>query len=179
MKLGYLCLVSVISVALVSGFAWAEAGKKAKKGEKAPPTPEELFAQMDTNNDKAVNLDELLAMKQVKGDKEFAQKLLALWDENKDGKATQEEFNKYLEAQSQQREKQFAKVDLNADKSLTLDEIKSMKQVGGDETKAKAFLERLDDDKDGKVSLKEFTRVRAIFQLPPQEKEKKEKKGAN
>ncbi len=179
MRLGYLCLVSVVCVALVGGVAWAEQGKKGKKVEKAPPTPEELFTQMDTNNDKAVNLDELLAMKQVKGDKEFAQKLLAQWDENKDGKATQEEFKKFLEAQAQQREKQFAKVDLNADKSLSLDEIKSMKQVGGDEAKAKALLERLDDDKDGKVSVKEFTRVRAIFQLPPQEKEKKEKKGAN
>jgi len=173
MKLGRLCLVSLVCLVLVGGVAWAEAGKKAKK---APPTPEELFAQMDTNNDKAVNLDELLAMKQVKGDKEFAQRLLAAWDANKDGKATQEEFKKFLEAQAQQREKQFAKMDLNADKALTLDEIKSMKQVGGDETKAKAMLERLDDDKDGKLSVAEFTKVRAIFQLPPPVKEKEKKK---
>jgi len=37
-------------------------------------------------------------------------------------------------------------------------------------------LERLDDDKDGKVSMAEFTRVRNIFQVPPAEKEKKKAK---
>jgi Ca2+-binding EF-hand superfamily protein len=176
MKLGRVCLVSLVCLVLVGGVAWGEPGKPGKKAKKAPPTPEELFTQMDTNKDKAVNVDELLAMKQIKGDKEVAQKILAAWDANKDGKATEEEFKKFLESQAQQRERQFVKVDLNADKALTLDEIKSVKQVGGDETKAKAFLERLDDDKDGKVSMAEFTRVRNIFQVPPAEKEKKKAK---
>lgn len=173
MKLGHVCLVSVVCLLLIGGVAWGEQGKKAKK---APPTPEELFAQMDTNNDKSVNLDELLAMKQLKGDKEVAEKLLAAWDADKDGKVTQEEFKKFLESQAQTRERQFAKVDLNADKSVSLDEIKSLKQVGGDEAKAKAFLERLDDNKDGKVSLAEFTRVRNIFRVPTPVKEKKKPK---
>lgn len=173
MKLGRVCLVSFMCLIMAGGVAWGEPGRKEKKEKKAPPTPEELFTQMDTNNDKAVNLDELLAMKQVKGDKEFAQKLLGLWDANQDGKATQEEFKKFLESEAQKREKQFAKMDLNADKALSLDEIKSMKQVGGDEAKAKALLERVDDNKDGKVSVEEFTRVRNIFQLPPAAKEKK------
>ncbi|MGQ9504681.1 MAG: EF-hand domain-containing protein [Thermogutta sp.] len=174
MKLGHVCLVSVVCLVLIGGVAWGEQGKKAKK---APPTPEQLFAQMDTNNDKSVNLDELLAMKQIKGNKEVAEKLLAAWDADKDGKVTQEEFNKFLQAQAQERERRgerlFAKVDLNADKCLSLDEIKSLKEVGGDEAKAKAFLESLDDDKDGKVSLAEFARVRNIFQVRAAAKEKK------
>lgn len=113
-----------------------------------------------------------MAAKQLKGDEERAKRVLSFWDANADGKDTKEEFQKAMEAQAQAREKQFAKLDVNADKSLTLDELKNAKQTGGDEAKAKSLLESLDEDQDGKVSVKEFTKVRNVFQVPPAGKKK-------
>ena len=173
MRRSRVLLAAVLCFAMVGGVAYGEAGKKAGKPvKKAPPTPEEVFAMLDTNKDGAVDLKELMAAKQLKGDEERAKRVLSAWDANGDGKATKEEFQKAMEAQAQAREKQFAKLDVNGDKSLTLDELKNAKQTGGDEAKAKALLESLDEDKDGKVSVKEFTKVRNVFQVPPTGKKK-------
>lgn len=167
--------VAVLTVALGAGVAWAE---RAKKGEgakkpakpKAPLSVEEMFALVDANKDKSVELSEVVALKQLKGDEAQAKKLLAAWDGDGDGKATLEEFKKFVEAIQKARAEQAAKLDANGDKVLSLDEVKGLKQVGGDEAKAKALLERLDDNGDGKVSIEEFARFRNLTQLPPPSK---------
>lgn len=168
-------LVALLSVALGAGVAWAE---KAKKGEgakkpvkpKAPLSVEEMFALVDTNKDKCVELSEIVALKQLKGDEAQAKKLLAAWDADGDGKVTLEEFKKFVEAAQKAKAEQAAKLDTNGDKVLSVDEIKGLKQIGGDEAKAKALLEGLDDDGDGKVILEEFARFRNLTQLPPPSK---------
>lgn len=149
---------------------WAEAGKpREKKAQKAPPvlSAEEMFAQVDANKDKVIELSELMALKQLKGDEARGKKVLAAWDDDKDGKVSLEEFKKFAAAQEKARAEQAAKLDTNGDKVLSAEELRALKQLGGDETRLKAMMERLDDNKDGKISLEEFARFRNLLQVTP------------
>ncbi len=172
MKVARVVLVLAVCLMMFSGAAWAEQGKKAKKPgaegkkPKGPLTVEEMWAQVDTNKDGTVELSELVALKPLKGDEARAKKLLEAWDANGDGKVTKEEFKQFVAKQEEARKKQFSKFDTNGDGALSVDELKGLKQLGGDEAKAKALLERLDDNKDGKVTVEEFAKFRNLLQTP-------------
>ncbi|MEJ5341392.1 MAG: EF-hand domain-containing protein [Thermogutta sp.] len=172
MKVARVMLAAVVCLLMVSGVAWAEAGKKAAKpgaeGKKAkgPLTVEEMWAQVDSNKDGTVELSEVLALKPLKGDEARAKKLLEAWDANKDGKVTKDEFKEFVAKQEEARKKMASKLDANGDGVLSVDELKGLKNLGGDEAKVKAMLERLDDNKDGKVTVEEFARFRNLLQAP-------------
>lgn len=131
----------IVAMAMV-GAAMAQAAKKKAE------VYRELFQELDTNRDNAIERGEVPADGRAAFDR-----LLKRGDDNHDGKLQAEEYRALLldlrtfsEQTKKQRTDRFQAMDRDHDGKLSRDEF----------TGAKARFDALDRDRDGSVSQQEF-----------------------
>lgn len=138
-------IVAALSVTAMSASAKGNGEGRKMRG------PQVTFEQLDTNGDGFVTAEEMQA---------HAESRFMALDTDGDGAVSLEEMKaKFAQGQGDKKkgergakkmEKMFSKMDANGDGKLTADE---MKPKGDRHTK---MIERLDTDKDGKISKAEF-----------------------
>jgi Ca2+-binding EF-hand superfamily protein len=138
-----------------------------------------LFAQLDTNQDGQLTIDEVPEDK-----RRLFERLLRLSDKNGDGKLDRDEFSAGIQRKPQETqadrkppdgpdgrpgpEKIFQRLDANGDGKITLDEVPEPRKE-----RFKTLIERADKDGDGALSQQEFAaafqNLRAAFAGQPGE----------
>ncbi len=150
-------MVPIVGVAMIlaGGIAFGQPAEKPTPEKKAGPQARlhALFAELDTNKDKALSEEEFAKSKRFQGDAERAKRFFARVDADGDGKVTIQEFAKALAVNP---ETLFKRLDADGDGKVTVDELLKARRVNKDEAAAKAMLEKLDTNKDGTIELKEF-----------------------
>ena len=129
-----------------------------------------LFAQKDTNNDGALNAEEIKNLcKDLDWDSTTVPAAIAAYDNNKDEKITVDEFVEYYTMKLTNNKealfkKVFEKIDQDHDENVNLQEmIYFGKLIGENLTEAEAAeqLKDVDVNNDGKIN---FDELFSIFQ---------------
>ena len=105
------------------------------------PTPGQILARFDTNGDGFIDRKELLKARPVHGGRIFTHV-----EKDKDGRISRQEFP--------EADARFASLDTNADGFVDRDEFRKARR--GTRLDGAQFMAHFDDDKDGRVSRKEF-----------------------
>jgi len=128
------CAISIVALILFSSVVYA--GPHHGKGNK-------FFTLFDSNSDNIVTLDELISS----GNSRFS-----TMDADNNGIVNAEEFKQYRgKIKSEKRLKRFAKIDANADSTISLDEFIAYKRQ-----KIEKRFNNIDSNGDGLISSDEF-----------------------
>lgn len=110
-----------ISIVVFGLFAFTQINAQEGKQKSDRPSPEEIFAEIDTNSDNAIDMTEFKAHAEKR--KEHMHK-----KGHEDGKGKKKGHSKHKDHKPKDIEARFAKVDANSNGSIDLVEFKAAKK---------------------------------------------------